>query len=486
MSDESKYEFTETTQGFFIEARDRCTVRVVLMPTYIHVEGGGHAADFGFFEYYRLSAYIADVLMQNWKPPLHLYRLPDGREIMSDEYTPRWLRPWAVGQTAKAIGRRVYAQWQRLLAMACPAVLAVQRAIFAATCGAGAVAISPELYQADGYILGDILNYRAAAIAARNCTELARDSRDAMILHSQPAEQLRALADSLGVRVDISCWNHVRTTAEGIDAMHNWRGLFSPTGESYRSLDRTLMNLPGGVPHSLVCNLVHTRLERPVTNRLELTSILFHAIREKRHNEPVFYHARAPQIAEAMRRVATHTRNDLSPRKTRDVKFLVQFLADYPDDHAGSIVGLADKAIVWHRDERQRDAARQAEQLGPDRAVMAPPVPLPQTDNISFLATVGDVCWEGIDMQHCVASYAKEAAEGRCYLFHIDYKGEKATVQVDRFGKVVQAHGPSNQRNKAAGWGKRMLSRWGTTFPDPAMLPEPAWIELPQDENIPF
>ena len=39
--------------------------------------------------------------------------------------------------------------------------------------------------------------------------------------------------------------------------LRGWRHLLSPTGRSYRSLDRTLMNLPAGVPGDLVCLLAH-------------------------------------------------------------------------------------------------------------------------------------------------------------------------------------------------------------------------------------
>jgi len=180
----------------------------------------------------------------------------------------------------------------------------------------------------------------------------------------------------------------------------------------------------------------------------------------------VFHHTRAPQIKEAMRRVAAHTRNDLSPRRTQDLKFLVNFLVDYPEVHRGNIVGLADKSIRWHREAADRRTAIQLAELAPQTLTARPPLPLPQTPGVTFLDTVGAICEEGTEMRHCIASYARGAAEGHYHLFHVTYEGEHATVQVDAYsGRVLQAHGPRNQRNNAVAWGTKVLNQWGHQWP---------------------
>jgi hypothetical protein len=58
---------------------------------------------------------------------------------------------------------------------------------------------------------------------------------------------------------------------------------------------------------------------------------------------------------------------------------------------------------------------------------------------------------------------------GRCYLFHVEYEGTQATVEVDGRGGVLQACGPANVRNAATGWGRRHLQEWGADLsPEPA------------------
>ena len=69
-------------------------------------------------------------------------------------------------------------------------------------------------------------------------------------------------------------------------------------------------------------------------------------------------------------------------------------------------------------------------------------------------------------MNNCVASYARSAVRGLCYLFHVDHAATEATIEVDRAGRVVQAAGPGNRMNAASRWGRRVLSRWGKGFPE--------------------
>ena len=52
------------------------------------------------------------------------------------------------------------------------------------------------------------------------------------------------------------------------------------------------------------------------------------------------------------------------------------------------------------------------------------------------------------------ASYAK-------FTFHLDYQDQAATVEVDRWGNVVQANGPSNKTNVASAYGSKVLKSWG-------------------------
>ena len=63
------------------------------------------------------------------------------------------------------------------------------------------------------------------------------------------------------------------------------------------------------------------------------------------------------------------------------------------------------------------------------------PVPLPTDPHVRFLSRVSE-------MDHCVGSriYIEKAVNGSCYIFHLDYQDQTATVEVDRWGHVVQAN----------------------------------------------
>ena len=162
-----------------------------------------------------------------------------------------------------------------------------------------------------------------------------------------------------------------------------------------------------------------------------------------------------------MRRVGRFTHRDFSPRRWRDIRDLVQFIDDYPDRHNGNIVGLAGKSIRWHREIAEGRIRADGGTYDDNAELAKPPIPLPDLPGIRFLATVGDVRAEGEHMQHCIASYIKKAMNGAAYLFHVEFEGDQASVEVDWMGNVIQAHGPRNQMNSAVEWGRRALMRWG-------------------------
>ncbi len=483
MNASSRYVFHEQADGFRVEGADRPPVEVVFRPTTLEArhlgEDGVEVRErFGFFNFGKLLEFVARGLMRDWQPH-------DG-----------WFgaRAWAQQQTARSIARRLRELWLRLVARADPVVTAVQRAIFAATFGDAALAAEPALYR-ERFLVQDILHYPAAAIAVRNAWRLTRELPLARLYHSRAARELHALAGQLGLNLHLGASAAEEPdVATQIERLKDWKALFSDTGQAYRSLNRTLMNLPGRVPHRLVCNLRRVHLERPLDNRLELLGVVLHAaVRadrdelavERADHTHLFMHARAGQLREAMRRVAEHLRQPLDARRAGDVRQLVGFLADYPRPHAGNVVGLAERAIRWHRERQAEQTAAVRRQYGADTPTAAPPVPLPDRPEVRFLDTVGAICTEAETMQHCVASYVDLAVQGNCYLFHVHYQGEDATVEVGQDGKVRQSQGPRNQRNRAATWGRRVLARWGRQLPPlPCPVARTAW--LPEEEELPF
>jgi hypothetical protein len=90
-----------------------------------------------------------------------------------------------------------------------------------------------------------------------------------------------------------------------------------------------------------------------------------------------------------------------------------------------------------------------------------PPIPLPRARGVHFLATIGDILKEGVDMDHCVATRAPRAMAGSSYLFHIDHDGHRATVEVGNDGRVLEARGPHNIDNPAVAHASATLAVWG-------------------------
>ncbi len=158
---ESKYTVRELPDGFTIDASDRPRVTVTLHPTYLSVDwqyAGELRPRFHDIDRHRISPLhyngllqsVARGLMRDWEPP-------EGRSKWRDA------RGWAVIQTRGAIGKRVHQQWQRFLAQVDPKVVAVHRAVYAATLRVGGLAFCEALYEHD-YIVNDVTNYRAAAV----------------------------------------------------------------------------------------------------------------------------------------------------------------------------------------------------------------------------------------------------------------------------------------------------------------------------------
>ena len=169
-----------------------------------------------------------------------------------------------------------------------------------------------------------------------------------------------------------------------------------------------------------------------------------------------------PQILRARKLLETHLREKLDFRKRIDIDRFVSFLYDYPTQENCEIVTLMERSIQWHIAERQKnlERARKEAELNIAKVVAKPPIPLPKGP--IFLDNANAILIEGNAMGHCVGSYVREAVIGNCYLFHIDWKGHKATAEVSREGRLVQIHGPYNRDkdNKAVVYGKNILTKW--------------------------
>lgn len=464
----SKYRFITRSDGFRIEAPDRTPVSVRLCETGFHILDGEERQltlfdrvaedgtpqrdppdppDTNLVEYRRLAAMITAVVMSQWKPPAG--RIGFWR-----------IRDWAIKNTRRALGGRIHEQWRRLTAKADPTIWSVQKAVFAATFGDASLLHCPLLYQ-DNYVVGDIINYRAAASLVAVAESLYRRRlTDSVPPDQHPFDEYLVECDPRDV----------------LESFASWRALCSPTGKSYRSLNRTLMQLPGGVPCGLLSYLPTVILPRPVTDRVELLALLFSRAETRRRVETplpmkAFLHATRGQVREGMEAVANRLGYPLKHRRSGHVSTFVQYLMDFPEEHRGDLPALVRKSIRWHDAAGWQDRNGFDEMLDDSTPTREPPIPLPAQSGIRFLQSVGDVISEGDEMEHCIGSYARDAVFGSCFLFHVDYRGESASVEVGPGGHVRQSFGPGNTRNQATAYATRVLADWGNGFPENLRVP---------------
>lgn len=445
----SDYRFAEIHNGFRIEHPRRAAVDIQLIPWTLKVSGGqGDPARIGLPQRRSLTQAVAQ----------RLFALPNIAPTNDTQ----------ILRESMAIGSELHRRLDLLLADVDRDILAVQERSLAFTSRVVPLAEDPALYR-HLHLVSDILRYEPAAIAFTHYdSELWPHFLKTRLLspedrgHQRSDWEWAALVPPVGDSFP----------AEAVVAnLCNWRGLFSPDGMSYRSLDRTLMNLPPGIPPKLLCQLRCVRLERPIRSRVKLLALLVclaHRIQllAPGHGSPMLQRSTQAEIRRALKHIGDATQRSLREDSEDDLVFALKYLADYPEPHFGRLGGLADKAIRWHRDAPLREAEQTIAALGgPEQATELPPIPLPDDPGITFLDTVGALLHEGRRMSHCIASRARAAVAGECFLFHIEYGGEQASAEVGRNGELRDCVGPWNGYNIAADWAHQKLSAWAAALP---------------------
>jgi len=475
ISPNRRYTFIEYQNGFRIEGRERAPVEVHLSPNqtfFIVCDGRDPSAIYAslnLYAYPRLLEIIVSGLMQEWVPPA-------GKSYWRGAYL------WTFDKAKQGVHYRVYSQWQRLLQVVPEEKRLVAKKVFAATFDFNRQGgeVWEEIYQLP-FLVKDIIHYHAAAVACHYATRLADQS---------PQYLVREAAQNPG---DVHVYHYHRRNPDSelhksvaMEILsHDWKGLFAHDGKAHKSLCRTLMNLPGGINGSLLCYLPNATmwLNRPIIDRVELLTFLFFAriasnnACEAKWMAPVFAKVQREEVIAALHILSKHLHRELRPRR-KDIAELVNYIYDYSRDcveqgmqpHRGNLVGLVEKAIVWHRQANERWLARYQASLKGDTPAILPPIALPEDNAITFLACADDIFKEGLLMHHCIASYATAAVRGQCYLFHVEYQNTLASVMVNPQGQVVQSHGPHNSITAASQYGERVLSEWGRNFPTPRLI----------------
>lgn len=479
---ESFYKVERLQNGFkisregYLDAEVVISERFFLQVTFKRKEGEPAVRSCCFMDYHALRKLFVDEMF-------HIWTQNNKEKIEKTRFkmVNKKLKTWIESKYQNGLNFVLYPEWKEVTPKFEPEVYGVFKK-FMVVRGPKVqfpkIFYSNKLYENKG-LINDLLTYNAIHL----CLDEAKVVED---------EELKDYGKIIFSNNNIFRYSNHRCETE------NWRVLFSDNNHTYKALNKTLNEMPRGIQVELVHNIRKIHLREPINDRVKLAAVGYGlGINNKRHHVDCLLRSSPAQIRKAFKLFKknyekVHKRKmPQTLRGCRGIANLINYAFDYDGRHDGEIVGLLEKAHRWHQDEelrlevqRQRWAAeaeerrqqraanelvwaaqaeerRKQEEEDRKKPTMAPPISLPDREEIRFLDTVESVFQEAMDMKHCIASYAKRAMEGECYLFHIEKDGEKASTMIDKDGKLVQSYGPRNCVNKASEWGGAVLGSWG-------------------------
>lgn len=244
----------------------------------------------------------------------------------------------------------------------------------------------------------------------------------------------------------------------------DWKQCFALNGETYKALNKTLFGVKWAIPLHELLHLNAIKLHKPLLTKLELKAFLTMLHRNNwREDTKNILQAATPKDWKLAIKELRKEGHPISLRSKDGMYKLQTFLQDYNGDtYYGDLVGLTKRAITYHENLR---VGRIKAQVKYDftTPTAKPTFSVEKIKGAKHLSTVAEVVEEGKIMGHCVAGYANSAVKGHCYLFHVDYENEKATVEVNScIGaipyRVSQSQGPHNKDNKASLYAKRKFT----------------------------
>jgi hypothetical protein len=522
--DRSRYTIEEQPRGFVISSPGRVTTYVTLQDDHqflitkikdLNQKEKDIGTRVGPYSFRSLLSNIVNILMSEYKRPSK--KIPEKlRTRANQDYIPPTLKKWLHKKVQIALNHKIHEQWARLITLIPANVNQLAKSMFRSTLSFSEHATNPIIYEKYPYLVKDLNKYFSANVM------FAYGSEHYLRMSPEMFERYGGIPDKNGklhpmyyvdknsvhigrYNVETQYSDYVNLSPDDyFSLMSDWRILYSYNQKPYRALDVTLDNATNISGRFLAKLLPFIYLERPIYERLELTALIaayekLHNmgiahdlphlpyaetgnnrrnhrddVENKIHNANLFQHATVAQIKTLMDRVGTHmVHSPYNHRKIVQVMAAVSFALDYPEKHHGNIVGLADKAIDWHRGLQARLEENRRKGSDPETPNALPPIPLPEDEHITFLAKVGDLFNESDLMKHCVYSYSFQTIRGHSFIFHIEKDGDIATVEINRNGELIQAHGIHNRSasavnpkktNAAILYGRKVLSAWGKKF----------------------
>jgi hypothetical protein len=412
------------------------------------------------YDCYSLMDNIAEHFVNQWHSPKN-------KPIPSKRFS-LWLKK----KMSKSVTLLAHPEWQRCLNELDPKITALQKRLFAIAGGKGTpYHVDRTLSLSDNYLIGDIMKYRAAGLAV-------------------------LFIDSAIIK------------------RYGWMAMFASDYNPYRSLRRTLMSLPNGIGMRDLCFLPDITLPEPVTTKLKLMAYLSLAHMNNNDQTPfirMLQRSTEQDVKKAIQLMWHYFPDEKTGdfRRTSEIRRALRLIYDCPIDPGNvDILGFAKRSEEYHHNdylrmqiEREAREREMALHKAKEKAMMKsktaiPPIPLPDNPAIKFLDTYQAVVDEGASMNHCIATYARKAVVGGCYLFHVDYNGIPASVEVSPRGYVEQSYGERDKINEASEYGKRMLSTWakgllkcnGKPIIDQKIknIEEDGAVAIPENFDLPF
>lgn len=453
---EHNYELYETDNGFMVSPIEKERPLVFASLTtdgYWHVSGNNDNYKVMMYDFFRLSAGILDTLYDTWKSPVFNPN-PNGQYEHQDEEDEKsrpeyfkkvnkytFIRDWAKLTTKKTLAKKMRDMWKKKNdEIVSEETRTLHSKVFSTSSGKGNVSTLGTILgdrEQYGYLIKDLINYRGA----------------------------RALMLEL----------YEETFLSG-----DWKTAFGDMSNG--SMRKTLMNFPG-VPYFFAGTFAYNKrvLPEPALTRIRFMA---YAVLSRSYDyrwaemSKVILRSSDSDVKKAVRMVWEYYENIPKGgfRNTRFTQSGFEFVYSYPDKIGDwDIVGLCKRSVVWHKGLENQRRETEVAMLKKYNATLEektalPPIVLPDTPGVTFLDTCKAVIDEGFRMGHCISGYANDALKGNCYLFHVDYEGEMASVEVAPGGFVRQSQGLKNKQNKASVYGQKLLNKWAHKFPANSLM----------------
>jgi hypothetical protein len=236
----------------------------------------------------------------------------------------------------------------------------------------------------------------------------------------------------------------------------------------YPVMRRMLADVPGRLPASVFASVVGLgggSIKRKLTTRMEWLAA--GAMLDRAVNMlPIeaLNRSTPEQVMKAYRLIAEHRHFTTSIRNAKPVMFAFEYLRDGAaaiNDRV-SIVGAAEAAIAWHRNNGWNvwDNEWGTEDFTDLSAIVFPEPTFKALEDPRFtrMTNVALLRAEGSEMGHCCGTYWRQCASGDSFIYSFsDPELGKATIELDGLGHVMQSWGPHNSSTPAAHLARKLV-----------------------------